>query len=86
MKPVLPSINDIDFKQLNMNDMPMPDAELMDAFIRDLKNHESGNLVPETLGADYFFIRYFITEDMSRMQSDFPRRMNHTGIWLWGLY
>lgn len=48
MKPVLPSINDIDFKQLNMNDMPMPDAELMDAFLRDLKNHESGNLVPET--------------------------------------
>ena len=35
MKPVLPSISDIDFKQLNMNDMPMPDAELMDAFIRD---------------------------------------------------
>ena len=64
MKPILPSINDIDFKQLNTNDMPMPGPELMDAFIRDLKNHESGNFVPETSGADYFFIRNFITEDM----------------------
>ena len=59
MKPILPSINDIDFKQLNTNDMPMPGPELMDAFIRDLKTHESGNLVPETSGADYFFIRNF---------------------------
>ncbi len=63
MKPILPSINDIDFKQLNANDMPVPSLELMDAFIRDLKNHESGSLVPETSGADYFFIRNFITED-----------------------
>lgn len=63
MKPILPSINDIDFKQLNTNDMPVPSLELMDAFIRDLKNHESGSLVPETSGADYFFIRNFITED-----------------------
>ena len=46
MKPILPSINDIDFKQLNTNDMPVPSLELMDAFIRDLKNHESGSLVP----------------------------------------
>lgn len=35
MKPILPSINDIDFKQLNTNDMPVPSLELMDAFIRD---------------------------------------------------
>lgn len=45
MKPILPSISDIDFKQLNTNDMPMLGPELMDAFIRDLKNHESGKQV-----------------------------------------
>lgn len=44
MKPILPSINDIDFKQLNTNDMPMPGPELMDAFIRDLKNMRVGAL------------------------------------------
>lgn len=77
MKPILRSINDIDFNQLNTNHMPMPDPELLDAFIRDLKNHESGNLVPETSGADYFFIRYFITEDMrwdfDRIEEDFMK-------------
>lgn len=77
MKPILPSINDIDFKQLNTNDMPMSGLELMDAFIRDLKNHESGSLVPETSGVDYFFIRNFITEDMrwdfDRIEEDFMK-------------
>lgn len=77
MKHILPSINDIDLKQVNTNDMPMAIPELMDAFIRDLKNHESGNLVPETSGADYFFIRYFITEDMrwdfDRIEEDFMK-------------
>ena len=77
MKPILPSINDIDFKQLNTNDMPVPSLELMDAFIRDLKNHESGSLVPETSGVDYFFIRNFITEDMrwdfDRIEEDFMK-------------
>lgn len=77
MKPILPSINDMDFIQLNTNGMPVPVAELMDALILDLKNHKSGDLVPETSGADYFFIRYFITEDMrwdfDRIEEDFMK-------------
>lgn len=77
MKPFLPSIYDMDYDKFNANHMPMPDPELLDAFVRDMKNHESGNLVPETSGADYFFIRYFITEDMrwdfDRIEEDFVK-------------
>lgn len=77
MKPFLPSIYDMDYDKFNTNHMPMPDPELLDAFVRDMKNHESGNLVPETSGADYFFIRYFITEDMrwdfDRIEEDFMK-------------
>lgn len=77
MKPNLPSIKDIDFKQLNIDNMPMLDRKLMEVFIRDLKNHESGSLVSETSGADYFFIRNFITEDMrwdfDRIEEDFMK-------------
>ena len=40
-------------------------AEMADILIKGMKNHEAGNLVMDTTGADYFFVTYFVNEEMS---------------------
>lgn len=35
-------------------------AEMADILIKGMKNHEAGNLVMDTTGADYFFVTYFV--------------------------
>lgn len=50
-------------------------AEMADILIKGMKNHEAGNLVMDTTGADYFFVTYFVNEEMSwdldRIEEDF---------------
>jgi hypothetical protein len=51
--------------------------ELIGIFAKDYMNRKQGNLVPDTTGAEYYFLEAFITERMSRdfavIEQDFLR-------------
>lgn len=67
-----------DFRKLNNERVPAADPELFSAFMQDMKSHESsGEVAPDTRGADYFFLEAFVTDDMmwdfDRIEEDFMR-------------
>lgn len=52
-------------------------AGMFSLLMEDIKNHEEGNVAPDTIGADYFFIQNFVTGDMEwdfdRIEEDFMK-------------
>lgn len=57
------AMND-DFGQFHRGLMPLPPMDLMSVLFEDMRSHESGDVAPDTAGADFFFIQYFMTDDM----------------------
>ncbi len=55
--------------------------EIIGVFMRDAANREKGIVVPNTIGADYFFLNEFLTEDMefdfSFIEQDFLKNCFH---------
>lgn len=65
-----------DFDKINKIPQPPLSPELMSMFLEDMKSHDDGMTVaPDTIGADYFFVLYFVNDDMSwdfdRIEEDF---------------
>ena len=56
------------FDQGYNDDNPMP-VDVLISVIQDMKNRQEGNALPDTIGAEYYFLQDFITLDMD---CDFP--------------
>ena len=54
---------------------PYPSKEIIGMFMEDAMNREAGKVAPDTAGADYFFLKEFVTEsmeyDFSYIEKDF---------------
>ena len=56
------------FDQGYNDDNPMP-VDVLISIMQDMKNRQEGNALPDTIGAEYYFLQDFITLDMD---CDFP--------------
>lgn len=51
------------FDQGYNDEGPMP-VDVMISIMQDMKNRQEGNALPDTIGAEYYFLQDFITLDM----------------------
>lgn len=70
--------DEFDFRKLNKERVPAADLELFFSFMQDMKSYKSsGEIAPDTRGADYFFLEAFVTDDMmwdfDRIEEDFMK-------------
>lgn len=74
---MLPKSDDFDFGQFHRGQMPLPIKDMMSVLYEDIRSHEEGNVAPDTVGADFFFIQFFINYDMywdfDRIEEDFMK-------------
>ena len=72
-----PMNDDFDLGQFHRGSMPLPPMDLMSVLFEDMRSHEEGDVAPNTAGADFFFIQYFMTDDMywdfDRIEEDFMK-------------
>lgn len=72
-------LNPINEDELNQyGGVPLrPQAEIMSILMEDEKKRGMGDVAPDTAGADYFFVQYFMTDDMywdfDRIEEDFMK-------------